>query len=248
MFRIITFLLLILTPLQATGQPTGSDGSDWDQPQNQLVDFALERFAKAGLQLPSELEIDFPTEEAKCFGYGGVYMPDQIEVRICRPSDTTIVHELAHAWIETTLTESERQAFLELRGLDTWTGGTEWDKRGAEQAGEILTWGLMDRDITVRWLVPGPNDTSVETFRLFKIANSSYAELAAAYRLLTGTDPVERTAPSGMVEAGENLSSPEARRSGRALKSEVGGLRHKGVIVSPEAVRRASARQAEAVR
>jgi hypothetical protein len=239
MFRIIAFLLLIVTPLQAIGQPTGVAGSDWDQPQHELVDFALERFAKAGLQLPSELEIDFPTDEAKCFGYGGLYLPEQIEVRICRPSDTTIVHEFAHAWIETTLTESERQAFLELRGLDTWVGGTEWGERGAEQAAEILTWAVMDRDITVRWLEPGPNNTPVETFRLFKIANSTHGDLTEAYRLLTDTDPVDRNAQSRAVETGPDLSSPEARRLGPGHTSEVGGLRHNGVIVSPEAVQRA---------
>ncbi len=68
----------------------------------------------------------------------------------------------------------------------------------------------MDRDITVRWLESGPNDTSIETFRLFKIENSTYADLVDSYQSLTGTDPVDRNARSLAVESGSDLSSPEA--------------------------------------
>ena len=81
-----------------------------DEEQRALVDFALERFARANLDLPPELEISFPDDQSKCHGYGGLYVRSEIEVRICRPSDKTMVHELAHAWIETTLDESGRQA------------------------------------------------------------------------------------------------------------------------------------------
>lgn len=125
---------------------------------------------------------------------------------------------------------------MELRGLDTWTGGEDWDARGTEQSAEVLTWALMDRDITHRWLVPGPNSTFVETFRLLKIDKSSHKDLVDAYRLLTGTDPVDRHA---RLSTGPDVASPEVRRFGLGDVSEVGNLRHDGVIVSPEAVQRA---------
>ena len=220
MFRIIAILLVASTLSGVEGPQENPAAAGLDQQQHQLVDFALERFANAGLELPSDLKISFPTDQAKCFGYGGIYVPTEVEVRICRPSDTTMVHELAHAWLETTLTDEERKAFLELRGLNMWAGGDEWDQRGAEQSAEILTWALMDRDITVRWLVPGPNSTPVETFRLFKIENSTYEELVAAYQLLTGSDPVDRNSRSLAVETVSDLSSPEARRSGPTLTSD----------------------------
>lgn len=210
-----------------------------DKEQQGLVDFALERFASANLELPPELQISFQDDQSECFGYGGLYIRSKIEVRICRPSDTTMLHELAHAWIETTLNDAEREAFLDLRELDTWTGGSEWDRRGAEQAAEVLTWALMDRDITHRWLDPGPDNTWVETYRLLKFGNSSHDELTTAYKLLTGSDPVDRSARSGETETESDLVSVEARRSGPGQPIEVGGLRHNGVVVSPEAIQRA---------
>lgn len=256
MFRIVAVLLTIGAvsgahqiqhpPAEQVPKTSGDAGVNaeqvaspapaFDVEQQMLVDFALERFERAGLELPSDLRITFPTDKASCFDYGGVYVRSKVEVRICRPSDTTMIHELAHAWIETTLTGEKRTEFMELRELDTWTGGEDWDTRGAEQSAEILTWALMDRDITHRWLVPGPNNTLVETFRLLKIDNSSYPELVEAYRLLTGAHPIDRHAP---VTSSSDVSvSPEARRAGLGEASDVGGLRQNGVIVSPEAVRR----------
>lgn len=248
MFRIIALLLAICTfastelPPQfsvdasVAAKQIVSPTTTLDRDQRELVDFALERFERAGLELPSDLRITFPADKARCFDYGGVYVPSKVEVRICRPSDTTIVHELAHAWIESTFSDRERMAFMELRGLDTWTGGAKWDERGAEQAAEVLTWALMDRDITFRWLEHGPNNTFVETFRLLKIDKSKHEDLVEAYRLLTGTDPVYRNARPSTAP---NVPSPEARRVGIGHAGEVGGLRHNGVIVSPEAVQRA---------
>jgi len=212
MFRIITILLVAATLSGAEEIREVSVDHGLDEQHQVHVDFALERFAKADLELPPELVISFPEDESRCYGNGGVYIPSNVEVRICRHSDKTMVHELAHAWIETTLNESERESFMQLRGLETWTGGPDWDERGAEHAAEVMTWALMDRDITVRWLMPGPNNTSVETFRLFKIEDSTYEELVEAYQLLTGSNPVDRNARSLAVETGSDLSSPEASR------------------------------------
>lgn len=260
MFRIIAILLVATmlsgpeespeiphTPeVEAVSIPPGLDGGQQvpvfaprlDGEQQVLVEFALERFARANLELPPELQIIFPDDQSECLGYGGLYVRSKIEVRICRPSDTTMLHELAHAWIETTLNDAEREAFLDLRQLDTWTGGSEWDRRGAEQAAEVLTWALMDRDITFRWLDPGLDNTWVETYRLLKFGNSSHDELATAYKMLTGSNPVDRSARSGETESGPDLVSVEARRSGAGQAIKVGGLRHNGVVVSPEAIQR----------
>ncbi len=181
--------------------------------QQELVDFAYSRYARAGLVLP-DVSVMFPDDESQCFGYGGIYVPNERTVRICRPSKTTMVHELAHAWLETVLVESDRRDFLELRGLETWRGGPSWGLRGAEQSAEIITWALMDTDISVRWMVTNSDGTTTNTWRLFKVPNSSPVELVAAYENLTDRQPSDRLDD---VPSSETLTavsfSPEARPS-----------------------------------
>jgi hypothetical protein len=75
-------------------------------------------------------------------------------------------------WDEHELTDEVRQAFLDLRGLETWRGG-EWHDRGAEHAAEIMVWGLIDRPVR-----PGHID------------NNTCAELQAGYETLTGQAPL----------------------------------------------------------
>ncbi len=180
--------------------------------QQELIDFAYARYARAGLVLP-DVSISFSHDDSHCFGYGGVYLPEEMSVRICRPSKTTMIHELAHAWVETVLAESDRQAFLDLRDLETWRGGDEWAQRGAEQAAEIITWGLMDSDISVRWLVPASDGTSTETRRLFKVPNTGFDQLVAAYDMLTHALPTDRIADSRIPRTTvSTVVSPEARK------------------------------------
>ena len=84
----------------------------------------------------------------------------------------TLLHELGHAWTTYTLGPKERQAFVEVRGLDAWKQG-EWHERGAEHASEILVWGLMDRPV-----VPGHID------------QNSCGELLAGYLAPVGAEPL----------------------------------------------------------
>lgn len=186
-----------------------------DTDVHRLVGFAGERFAASGLEIPA-VPVTFHDRDSQCFGFGGVYLPSEKAVRICRPSDTTIVHELAHAWIETSFTETERLAFMELRGLNTWTGGDTWAERGAEQAAEIMTWGLMDTDIAVRWIETAADGSTVDTTRLYKVPDSNFDELVTAYTLLTGGEPTIRLAEAAERAGAESqmpaeITSPEAR-------------------------------------
>lgn len=157
--------------------------------QRELVDHAYQRFAAAGLELPP-VTIEFPTDDSACYGYGGIYDPDTTTVKICRPSPRTMIHELAHAWTETNLDDTARQAFLDLRGLEVWVHADHpWDRRGAEHAAEIITWAVIDEDITVDWLQTNPDGTTTATTRLFKIPDSSPDQLTTAYHNLTGHNP-----------------------------------------------------------
>ena len=188
-----------------------ADAHSFTEEQQQLVDFAYERFVLAGLELPT-VTIVFPTDQDQCHGYGGVYVPSERTVRICRPSQTTMVHELAHAWAETTLTDGDRQAFLHLRGLDSWTDADRWDQRGAEHAAEIISWALMDRNISIRWIETTPDGTTDDTTRLFKLPHSSPDELAVAFQHLTGGQPTNRLADDLDHRSTNDTISPEARR------------------------------------
>ena len=183
-----------------------------DAQDQQLVDFARGQFALVGIELP-EVRIDFSDDEAVCFGHGGIYLPSKHEVRICRPSKATMIHELAHSWVETTLTDAQRTAFLELRGLDTWTGGSSWDERGAEHAAEIITWAAIDENISVPWLETNPDGTFTRSWRLFKIDESNHDQLTAAFELLTGgTSPLRILDDRRDLDSAQEISSPEGLR------------------------------------
>lgn len=221
----LTLALALLFGLGAARGPASSSGSTtvaesaapggatvgYTPAQEQLVDFGRSRFALAGIDLP-DIDIEFPTDRRGCDGWGGVYVPDDLTVRICRPSKSTMVHELAHAWAETALDAADRQAFLELRGLDRWIGGADWEQRGAEQAAEILTWGLMDEDITVRWLETAADGSTSYTWRLFKVADSEPEQLVAAYEQLTGSLPSLRVLDPACDASPIEISNPEANR------------------------------------
>lgn len=85
-----------------------------------------------------------------------------------------MLHELGHAWLLQNLEAVDEEAFLELRGLESWADGSiAWHERGVEQAAEILAWVLMDEDV-----------------ELLRIGEPSCEEAAAAFRLLTGVAPL----------------------------------------------------------
>jgi hypothetical protein len=192
-------------PTRITSEPLADEDQAW-------IDFAFAQFDAAGIELP-DVSIAFPSQARACHGFGGLYVPSKRAVRICKPSERTIIHELAHAWIETTLTDGERQSFLQLRGLTTWTGGDEWDQRGAEQAAEIIAWAVMEKDMSFRWLATDDDGATVETWRLLKIPNSNPDLLATAYESLTGNTPELRLASDPRLRVTEATTSPELQRA-----------------------------------
>ena len=186
--------------------------ADLTENQQELLDFAFERFDAAGFDRP-DVSIEFPDDRTECFGYGGVYLPEIKAVRICMMIDTTIVHELVHAWIDENLTQDDRSEFLTLRGLDSWAYEGEWDEQGAEHAAEIITWGLMDRNISIRWVEANDDGTSTTTWRLAKLPDDSDPDrLFEAFENLTGTDAEERRLDDPRTTATTTILSPEAAR------------------------------------
>ncbi len=117
-----------------------------DQPTpkaHEFIVWAIDRFLDAGLQI-FNLKISFPNF---CEGKAALYHVGRRSIDFCFISRRTVLHEFAHAWDDTS-GRVNRQAFLELRGLTIWWGGTgmESSEQGSEQLAQIIAWGLMDVD------------------------------------------------------------------------------------------------------
>lgn len=145
--------------------------------RRELIEWAVNRYRSAGLDVPA-VDVHFHTDPAGCRGYLGYTRGERIDycVRLAmEPGPQRIVlHELAHAWAETHLTDEARSAFIEMRGAPTWNDlGFAWKDRGTEQAAEIIAWGLGDG--TMSPMVHGDLDPS---------------SLAGAFRMLTGAEPL----------------------------------------------------------
>jgi hypothetical protein len=140
-----------------------------DQPtpkEREIVSWAVDQYREAGLQLP-DLKISFP---ALCDGKGALYHVGKRAIDFCRINKRRALHEFAHAWDDTS-GAVDREAFLELRGLTVWWGGTDMrsSEQGAEHLAEIIAWGLM-----------GSNPNDVPQF-----PRNSVAELTEAFNMLT---------------------------------------------------------------
>ncbi|MCP3993542.1 MAG: hypothetical protein GY722_00550, partial [bacterium] len=163
-----------------------------------LLVWGLERFEMAGLVRPQVLTASFAPLPV-CAGVSGT-VNDTIESgsdlvlctdahRACLPDREActefrvgdrlgMLHELSHIWLLDNLDADTEAAFLESRGLDVWiSGSVAWHERGAEQAAEILAWGLMD-----------------EAMPLVRIGDPECEEVAEAYSVLTGS-PVRQSCP-----------------------------------------------------
>jgi hypothetical protein len=136
--------------------------------QRETISWAVGRFTAAGLQLP-DLDIRFPVF---CDGKGAIYHVGESAIDFCRVNRKNALHELAHAWDDTS-GAVDREAFLELRGLSLWFGGLDVPAReqGSEHLAIIIAWGLMD---------PGSGSAH-------GLPDNSDVELTEAFELLTGT-------------------------------------------------------------
>lgn len=144
------------------------------------IEWGIDRFGEAGLQLPP-MSIMTHVGDDLCDGNSGLYKPMLAEIHLCVPgppdsrvATLTILHELAHAWAETQLDDARRTSLLHLRKLLHWvepdTPRHQW---GAEHAAEVVSWGLMSEEITI-----------------IRINDAEPDQLAAAFRLLVGRQPL----------------------------------------------------------
>ena len=143
--------------------------------QRSMVDWAAGRFEAAGLELPS-MEIRFHPDRDDCLDRIGYYHLEVVHLCLLRAttdSSRTVLHEMAHGWLEANVTGIERDLFLLHRGLDNWNDKrVEWGERGTEQGAEIIEWALGEQGDGT--LLPS-------------IPNNDPEQVAAAYTVLTGS-------------------------------------------------------------
>jgi hypothetical protein len=142
--------------------------------QQVMARWAVGRFEANGLRLPS-LEIRFHRSTNGCEGRMGGYSNGTADLcgkHVNWMSRRTLLHEMAHGWVEATVSSDLKARFLRLRQLETWDDhDADWEERGTEHAAEIISWALDGQPTGVQQASIPRNDPG---------------ELAAAYELLTG--------------------------------------------------------------
>ncbi len=108
------------------------------------LDWALGRFSDVGLQLPP-LDVTFHNSAHGCEGHTGLYrsIAGIADIEICMPTEHIVLHELAHAWVETILDDDRRSIWMDYWGLDTWNRqDVDWSRRGNEKAADAIAYAL----------------------------------------------------------------------------------------------------------
>lgn len=168
----------------------------------------MQRFVSTGLTPPS-VDFIFHPSTFDCYGHVGHYYVKTDTIHVCRLDKSAMLHELAHAWLHENLAAATITAFIRSRNLTSWNAQDgSWKVRGTEHAAEIIAWALLDRNRLVRWV----DEDRVESYRLLTIPNSSPAELADGFELLTGKEPSERLLDNPSREASLSDDDPEAHR------------------------------------
>ena len=185
--RIITVAVLAIAlgaPAQASTATTELTPPTFSNEQDAAAyTWMQDLFTAAGFETPAATIEFFETDEG-CGGARGRAWFDNTgtaTIAICATHDNpevetawrqrTLLHEMAHAWIDQNVGDENIEAFTELRGLETWSSrDANWEERATEHAAEIFMWGIQGGEYNVD----------------FRIDGTSCPELEAGYELLTG--------------------------------------------------------------
>jgi hypothetical protein len=161
------------------------------QEQRAMVDWAVDRYLTARLQLP-DVTISFPVS---CIAHdgrhlAGRYLRTRDEIELCKPSRKLALHELAHAWDDHA--DVDRDALMAARGLDHWyeEPGRDPIESGGEQLARLVTWGLMDVDITWPSAEHPGQPVNDQPRVLPGMEDCGRTELTELFVLVTGTEPL----------------------------------------------------------
>jgi hypothetical protein len=155
------------------------------QERQALVDWATDRFAQAGLELP-ELNVRFDPTGELCDNAKGLYRHgpnSERVVTVCTPDfDTfaaqlghrrTLLHEFGHAWDFANMSADDHDELGRVLGVDAWNDhDEEWEDRGVERFAETFVFALLD-----------------QPRRLLKVGLEC-SDLLHAFRTATGAEPL----------------------------------------------------------
>jgi hypothetical protein len=155
---------------------------------------AMARYNAAGIPEPRFDAVTFePSRE--CIGRSGRLIQSEglrnlflclFEIDLCPASGECqeptlavrgiLLHELAHAWALDHIDDDLQSQFLELVGLEEWHPDDDlpWAEQGVEYSADVIAWGLLDKQT-----------------RMARIGSPSCQDLIAAFRLLTGVEPLQ---------------------------------------------------------
>lgn len=175
--------------------------------ERQLVNWATERFALIGIDLP-DVEVSFHDDAEACDWNEGIYYRDDgvHRAQICIPDQgtfasdlhrrRTVIHELAHAWAEANLDDADRQRLLSVLDAKAWsTSDLAWKDRGSERFAETIVWGLYDQ------------------LRRPTLIDVSCAELNSDFQLITGHTPLGPVHPVCAASLKERKDTTNATSS-----------------------------------
>lgn len=197
------------SPVQADSPDSGQ--APWTEEQEALIEFALGRFAAQGLELP-QLEFVFRDSLTRCDGHKGRYYGDRGVIEMCSNDKTTLLHEMAHAWARANLTLSDRDAFVDSHGLDSWNDHAhDWERRGTEHVAETIAWGLLDDPHHVKWVETLPDGAEHVEHRILTVL-ADVETLMDDFATLTGMTSIFRHPGEWRTDTHSAVTSPEAVR------------------------------------
>jgi len=135
-----------------------------DDAQFEFIASALDKFENAGWPLEN-LEICTGDEDG-CGGNAGVHYTEEgyDVVEICTDTEWTFIHELGHVWSVLYLDATQRDEWVEVRGLESWSEGVKWGERGSEHVADIIAFGLRDTWYTPTSITSNDRDSLIEGF------------------------------------------------------------------------------------
>ncbi|MDJ0952439.1 MAG: hypothetical protein QNJ81_02045 [Acidimicrobiia bacterium] len=142
-----------------------------------LAEWAVARFAKAGLELPPMVvEFAGPALD-RCGGAQATVRlaHDPVLVMVCWGPPFVMLHELAHVWEAQVVSEEQRRRFVRTRaGVVSWANPDDaWEAQGREHAANVIAWALTEDPMVIGRTYPNDRES-----------------LEAGFLILTGRHPL----------------------------------------------------------
>ena len=215
---VLTLLLAAIAAIHRTGgeddgvkeNPTFSSEPETPQTrvQAKMVAEAIAQFESAGLALTA-VQIDFYDSTDGCGGHAGLFVPaprnlessiDQIS--ICNRHKLILLHELAHVWMHYNLDDATKAAFVEHRGLASWSNSNgPYADQGIERAAQTIAVTLnqteaTDNEAIVRYICDYELLTG-NTLEIHTLVDCQVPETAGrSFRTIRSMNAIARTARS----------------------------------------------------